>query len=59
VIIGLAILWAAPWDDDGTNTVPVDPPITDDGGSNEQAPSQPDSGGEGGGGESQPEQPAQ
>jgi hypothetical protein len=49
VIIGLAVLWSAPWDDGDANTVPVDPPVTDDSGG-PNAPSQPDGGGSEGGG---------
>lgn len=58
VVIGLAVLWAAPWDDDGGNDIVPSPDITDDsGGVDVPAPDvpAPDGGGDNSGGE----QPAQ
>lgn len=40
VVIGLAVLWAAPWDENNTNTVPNVPDVTDNNGG--AAPSIPD-----------------
>ena len=51
LIIGLAVFWAQPWDDDGgVNTAPVDPAITDDSGGGGDAPAPPQDGGSGSGG---------
>lgn len=63
IVIGLAVLWAAPWDDDGGNDIVPNPDITDDSGGDVPAPDVPgtDGGGEGGGesGGGSGEQPAQ
>ena len=52
-IIGLGVLWARPWDDNGPNTNPNVPGISDNNGGGNNAPSGGDNSGGGTGG-SQP-----
>ena len=48
IVLGIAVLWAAPWDDDpATNDVVPGPDITDDSGGGAPAPDDGGSGGEG------------